>query len=85
MHEHASSYLINQPHAVVGTAGLITESEAQASCTRDWLGKLQGKAPLVVRPASTAETVALVKLCHETHTPNRHSGRQHRHQRRRHA
>ena len=69
MHEHDSDYLINQLHAVVGQAGLITDSQAQASYTRDWLGKWQGKVPVVVRPASTAETAAVVRVCHETHTP----------------
>lgn len=69
MSESVNSTLLNQLLAVVGPAGLVTEPEAQASYTRDWLGKWQGRVPVVVRPASTAETAAVVRVCHATHTP----------------
>ena len=69
MNDHGSEELIRQLQAVVGPAGLITDAQAQASYTRDWLGKWQGKVPVVVRPGSTAETAAVVRVCHETHTP----------------
>ena len=69
MHDPGSDALIRQLHAVVGAAGLITDAQAQAPYTRDWLGKWQGKVPVVVRPGSTAETAAVVRVCHETHTP----------------
>ena len=69
MNDHGGAELIRLLHAVVGPAGLITDAQAQASYTRDWLGKWQGKVPVVVRPGSTAETAAVVRVCHETHTP----------------
>ncbi len=31
----------------------------------DWRGELAGQAAAVVRPASTAEVSAVVKLCHD--------------------
>jgi FAD/FMN-containing dehydrogenase len=69
MSEQATHFLVNQLLAVVGPAGLVTDAEAQASYTRDWLGKWQGRVPVVVRPATTAETAAVVRVCHATHTP----------------
>ncbi|MES2383106.1 MAG: FAD-binding oxidoreductase [Pseudomonadota bacterium] len=69
MSEQASHYLVNQLLAVVGPAGLVTDEQAKDSYTRDWLGKWQGRVPVVVRPASTAETAAVVRVCHATHTP----------------
>jgi FAD/FMN-containing dehydrogenase len=33
------------------------------------LGRGKGRVPIVVRPADTAETAAVVKLCYATHTP----------------
>jgi FAD/FMN-containing dehydrogenase len=69
MSEQATHYLINQLLAVVGPAGLVTEAGAQAVYTRDWLGKWQGRVPVVVCPATPAETAAVVRVCHATHTP----------------
>jgi FAD/FMN-containing dehydrogenase len=69
MHDVVNSTLHHQLLAIVGPAGLVTEIDAQASYTRDWLGKWQGRVPLVVRPANTAETAAVVRVCHDTHTP----------------
>jgi FAD/FMN-containing dehydrogenase len=69
MSEVASSTLLNQLLAVVGPAGLVTDTDAQSAYTRDWLGKWQGRVPVVVRPATTAETAAVVRICHATHTP----------------
>jgi len=65
----SSTLLIEQLRAVVGPAGLVTNAEAQATYTRDWLGKWQGHVPVVVRPADTAETAAVVRLCHASRTP----------------
>ncbi|MES2529647.1 MAG: FAD-binding oxidoreductase [Pseudomonadota bacterium] len=61
--------LIRRLHAVVGDAGLITDTEAQAPYLTDWLGKWRGRTALVVRPRDTDETAAVIRICHETHTP----------------
>ncbi|MEG1769035.1 MAG: FAD-binding oxidoreductase [Comamonas sp.] len=61
--------LLRRLHAAVGDAGLIADGEAKAPYESDWLGKWAGRSSIVVRPASTAETAAVMCICHETHTP----------------
>ena len=61
--------LLNRLHALVGPAGLVIDADAQAPYLTDWLGKWTGKTTVVVRPANTAETAAVVRLCSETRTP----------------
>ncbi|MFO6419437.1 FAD-binding oxidoreductase [Hylemonella sp. W303a] len=61
--------LLQRLHAAVGDAGLVLDPEAQAPYLRDWLGKWQGRTPVVVRPRDTAQTAAVMAICHETHTP----------------
>ena len=61
--------LLNRLHALVGPAGLVTDADAQAPYLTDWLGKWTGRTTVVVRPANTAETAAVVRLCSETRTP----------------
>nr|WP_145551723.1 FAD-binding oxidoreductase [Variovorax boronicumulans] len=56
-------------HAIVGDAGLVHDAHAQAPYLRDWQGRRHGRAALVVRPADTAQTSAVMRVCHETHTP----------------
>ena len=69
MTQQATELLLNRLHALVGPAGLVIDDEAQAPYITDWLGKWTGKTPVVVRPANTAETAAVVRLCSETRTP----------------
>jgi FAD/FMN-containing dehydrogenase len=66
---HDTQQLIALLRAVVGDAGLVTDTDAQAPYLKDWLGKWQGRVAAVVRPANTAETAEVVRLCHVTHTP----------------
>jgi FAD/FMN-containing dehydrogenase len=61
--------LLARLHAAVGDAGLVTDSEAKAPYETDWLKKWTGRSSIVVRPADTAQTAAVVRICHETHTP----------------
>jgi FAD/FMN-containing dehydrogenase len=61
--------LIRQLLDAVGPQGIVTGEEQQATYTRDWLGKWQGRVPVVVRPANTAETAAVVRICRAAHTP----------------
>ena len=53
---------------LVGDAGLIADPQDAASYTIDWRRRYFGKALAVVKPASTAEVAAVVKLCAETRT-----------------
>ncbi len=49
---------------IVGPRGLLQGSDTDAYCT-DWRGLYHGRTPAVVRPATTAEVVAVVRLCAE--------------------
>ncbi|RZL63598.1 MAG: FAD-binding oxidoreductase [Variovorax sp.] len=61
--------LLQRLHAAVGDAGLLTDDEAKAPYETDWLKKYTGRSSIVVRPADTAQTAAVMRICHETHTP----------------
>ncbi|RZM03532.1 MAG: FAD-binding oxidoreductase [Variovorax sp.] len=61
--------LLQRLHAVVGDAGLVTDDDAKAPYETDWLKKWTGRSSVVVRPADTAQTAAVVRICHETLTP----------------
>jgi FAD/FMN-containing dehydrogenase len=50
--------------AIVGQRGILTGADA-APLLRDERGLYQGAAALVVRPASTAECAAVVRVCHD--------------------
>src|SRR6266702_1531991 len=61
--------LIERLRAVVGDAGLVFDAERQAVYLTDWPRKWTGRTPVVVRPNSTEETAAVMRICHETRTP----------------
>ncbi len=55
--------------AIVGARGIVTDAADMAPYLADWRALYQGRAAAVVRPASTAEVAAVVRLCAETRTP----------------
>jgi FAD/FMN-containing dehydrogenase len=57
--------LLDQLRAVVGPPNVIVDADERASYEVDWTRRFRGEALAVVRPASTAETVAVVRACHE--------------------
>jgi FAD/FMN-containing dehydrogenase len=54
---------------IVGPGGFVEGAEDTAAYTRPWRGKWNGRTPLVLRPKSTEEVAAIVKLCAEARTP----------------
>lgn len=48
---------------LLGPKGWTEEPEKLLAAATPWRGTYQGETPLIVRPASTAEAAALVKLC----------------------
>ena len=54
---------------IVGERGIITAAADMAPYLADWRDLDKGDALAVVRPASTAEVAAVVRLCGETRTP----------------
>jgi D-lactate dehydrogenase (cytochrome) len=49
--------------AIVGRAAVITERSALDPYETEWRGRYHGRARVVVRPASTEEVAAVVRLC----------------------
>ena len=50
---------------IVGPQGLVTDANALESHNRDWRGRYQGAASIVVKPANTAEVATVVRACAE--------------------
>lgn len=61
--------LIGRLSHIVGPQGVIDEPADQVPYVKDWLGKWTGRTPVVVRPKNTTEVSAIMRLCHQTHTP----------------
>ncbi len=55
--------------AVVGDAHVFIDDTDTAAFLTDWRRRFTGKALAVVRPASTTEVAAIVKLCNEYRIP----------------
>ncbi len=60
--------LIEQFAAIVGTRHALMQEDEQAPYLQEWRGRWTGKTPIVLRPGSTEEVAALVKLANETKT-----------------
>ncbi|WP_332824804.1 FAD-binding oxidoreductase [Ramlibacter sp.] len=60
--------LLTQLRAAVGAANVLTEGDLSA-WELDWRKRSRGKALAVVRPGSTAEVAAVVRLCAEAGAP----------------
>jgi D-lactate dehydrogenase (cytochrome) len=54
---------ISRLAAIVGRSALITERPALDPYETEWRGRYHGRARLVVRPGSTEEVAAVVRLC----------------------
>ena len=65
----ASDRLIDSIRAIVGDRGLLTETSDTASYAEDWRRLYQGRTRAVVRPGTTEELAAVVRLCAAAGTP----------------
>src|SRR5712675_777401 len=54
---------LDRLRSIVGERGLITDAQGQHPYLTDWRDNYLGAALAVVRPASTEEVAAVVKLC----------------------
>ena len=66
MHERMTP-LIAALRDAVGPAGILEGAADTAPYAEDWRKLYRGRTPAVVRPASTAELAAVVKLCAAAH------------------
>ena len=61
--------LLQTIRAVVGDRGMLTDAADTAAYATDWRGLYHGRTPAVIRPASTEELAAVVRLCAQSATP----------------
>jgi FAD/FMN-containing dehydrogenase len=61
--------LLPRLRAIVGDRGILTDPADTAPYCEDWRRLYRGTTPAVVRPASTEEVAAVVKLCAERGVP----------------
>lgn len=61
--------LLDRIRAVVGDRGMLTEPGDTAPYAEDWRRLYKGHTQAVIRPATTAELAAVVRLCAEAGTP----------------
>lgn len=60
---------LDQIRAIVGSNGILTEPGDMAPYLAEWRGRFKGNSPAVVRPASTEEVAAVVRVCAEAGIP----------------
>ncbi len=61
--------VIDRLKTIVGADGVVDDPADIAPYCRSWRDGWEGKVPLVLRPATTAQVAALVSVCMETRTP----------------
>ncbi len=61
--------LIERFSAIVGTRNALVDKETIAPYLKEWRGLYHGISSLILRPGSTAEVSAILKLACQTHTP----------------
>jgi FAD/FMN-containing dehydrogenase len=61
----STDHLLRELVAVVGAAHVLTEPGLRARYETDWTGRFHGVARAVVRPRSTEEVSAVVRVCDE--------------------
>ena len=59
---------IERLKAAVGPAGYLDQPSDTAPFAKSWRDDWQGRVPLVLRPKTTAEMAAVVRICAETGT-----------------
>lgn len=65
----AATRLLDAIRTVVGDRGLLTDPADTAAAAEDWRRLYKGHTPAVIRPATTAELAAVVRLCAEASVP----------------
>lgn len=68
-HFERARALLPRFQALLGPAGIIEAPADLAPFCADWRGREPGSAPFALLPASTAECVAIVRLCAEARLP----------------
>ena len=61
--------LLDAIRAIVGERGILTAQSDTAPYSEDWRRLYQGRTQAVIRPGTTEELAAVVRLCAESSTP----------------
>ena len=61
----SQSHLVAALQSALGSDRILTSTEAMAGYLVDWTGNFRGEALAVVRPSTTAEVSALMRVCSE--------------------
>ena len=61
--------VVNAIRAIVGDRGILTDASDTAPYSEDWRRLYQGRTAAVIRPGTTDELAAVVRLCAESGTP----------------
>src|ERR1039458_2818875 len=61
----AQSETLERLKTLVGPAGLSVDASERAPHLTEWRNRFVGKTPLLLKPASTAEVAAIVRICAE--------------------
>ena len=61
----SQSHLVAALQSALGSDRILTSTEAMAGYLVDWTGNFRGDALAVVRPSTTAEVSALMRVCSE--------------------
>ncbi len=61
--------LVAELAGALGEANLLVSAEEKAPFLCDWLGKYRGAARAVIRPGSTAEVAAAMRICARHNAP----------------
>ncbi len=60
---------LDSVRAIVGDRGLLTEPSSVAPYLEDWRRLYKGRSQAVIRPSTTEELAAVVRLCAQSRTP----------------
>ncbi len=69
MPDTVTSSVLDSIRTIVGDRGLLTDPADTAPYSEDWRHLYQGRTQAVVRPATTEELAAVVRLCARAGTP----------------
>ncbi|MCU1592304.1 MAG: linked oxidase domain protein [Frankiales bacterium] len=61
--------LLDALREAVGASNVLVDDDLKSSYETDWTGRFSGSACAVVRPADTAEVVAVIRACAAAGTP----------------
>jgi FAD/FMN-containing dehydrogenase len=65
----STSSLLDAIRAIVGDRGMLTEPSDTAPYSEDWRRLYRGRTNAVIRPGTTEELAAVIKLCAQSGTP----------------